>query len=109
MIPFLAPVAGFLAPAGTAIGGFLKRIPDWVIWLIAAVVLLKFVDMRAEQRGRNQQKAKGEAETIKAVNRIEHESSTDADQADTARSSAPRYPDASGVPDAVAKRIFRPD
>ncbi len=51
-----------LASIGSAIWGFLKRIPDWVIWVVAALIFLKFVDMNAERRGRQKEADKRDKE-----------------------------------------------
>lgn len=51
-----------LASIGSAIWGFLKRIPDWVLWLLAALIFLKFVDMNAERRGRQKEADKRDKE-----------------------------------------------
>lgn len=92
---------------GASIGAFFKRIPEWVLWAIGAVLFLKFVDFSAERRGREKQRDKDTAKTLETVREIEQESRNAADEALEARDSAPRPDTADGVPDDVAKRIFR--
>jgi len=58
------------AAIGSAALGFLKRIPDWVLWAIGAFLFLKFVDMNAERRGREKQKQKGEADAARVESQI---------------------------------------
>ena len=96
-----------LASIGSAVWGFIKRLPDWVMWLAAGLLLLKFVDMRAEGRGRKDEKQKAEIKTIETVNEIQRESVNDADKAIEARDTAVRVSDPASVPDQVAGRIFR--
>ena len=59
-----------LAAIGTGIWGFLKRIPDWVLWALAAIIFLKFVDMRAEHRGRKEEGAKRDKEAAEVEREV---------------------------------------
>jgi type III secretory pathway component EscV len=59
-----------LAAIGTSVFGFLKRIPDWVLWVLAAVVFLKFVDMNAERRGRKKAEAKADKEAAEVEREV---------------------------------------
>lgn len=95
-----------LASIGTAIWGFLKKIPDWVIWLVVAIVFLKFVDMRAERRGRikAEDKAAKEAAEVESevVSNITENSNALVRESDAVRShdSVERLPDGTqGLPD----------
>jgi hypothetical protein len=103
-----------LAAIGTGIWGFLKRIPDWVLWALAAIIFLKFVDMRAEGRGRKDERekiARKQAEVKAAVNErateIISEERTNADEAIEARDNSPSFPASDVVPDQVGRVIFR--
>lgn len=77
-----------IAAIGTGIWSFLKRIPDWVLWALAAIIFLKFVDMRAEGRGRKDEREKQavrEAEQreilVETVNQLEQETEDAKDRA----------------------------
>jgi type III secretory pathway component EscV len=59
-----------IAAIGTGIWGFLKRIPDWVLWALAAIIFLKFVDMRAEHRGRKEEGAKRDKEAAEVEREV---------------------------------------
>ena len=103
-----------IAAIGTGIWGFLKRIPDWVLWALAAIIFLKFVDMRAEGRGRKDERekiARTQAEVKAAVNErataIINEERSHADEAIEARDSSPSFPASDVVPDQVGRVIFR--
>lgn len=103
-----------LAAIGSAVWGFLKRIPDWVLWAIGAILFLKFVDMNAERRGREKQKqaeqvkqAQIKAAVTERTSEIVAEERTHADEAITARDSSPVYPDADSVPDEIGRVLFR--
>jgi hypothetical protein len=96
-----------IATIGGAVFGFFKKIPEWVIWVVVAIVTLKFVDMRAERRGRGEEKKRAEAETVEVINTIEKEGRADADAAIEARDNAPQPDIAERVPDEVADRIFK--
>lgn len=103
-----------LAAIGTGIWGFLKRIPDWVLWAIAAVVFLKFVDMRAEHRGREKQRDETklkQAQVKVAINErateIINEEQANANSAIEARDDSPSFPASDVVPDKVGRIIFR--
>ena len=103
-----------LAAIGTGIWGFLKRIPDWVLWAIAAIVFLKFVDMRAENRGREKQRDETklkQAQVKVAINErateIINEEQANANSAIEARDDSPSFPASDVVPDKVGRIIFR--
>ena len=102
------------AAIGTGIWSFLKRIPEWVIWVLAALIFLKFVDMRAEGRGRKDERekiARKQAQVTVAVNErttaIINEERNHADEAVTARDNSPSFPASDVVPDKVGRIIFR--
>jgi uncharacterized membrane protein len=59
-----------LAAIGTGIWSFLKKIPDWVLWVLAALIFLKFVDVRAEHRGRQKEAAKRDKEAAEVEREI---------------------------------------
>lgn len=104
------PIPSFLNP----VGNFLKRIPDWVMWVVAAVVFWKFVDMTAEGRGRKKAEARAETdkaeaelatvETIRTIERTEHDR---ADQAVAARDASPVSVDVGQLSADQAARIFK--
>ena len=103
-----------LAAIGTGIFGFLKRIPDWVIWALGVIIFLKFVDMNAERRGREKQRDETklkQAQTKAAVNErataIINEERSHADEAIDARDNSPSFPASDVVPDKVGRIIFR--
>jgi hypothetical protein len=114
MLPALTT---FLAPAGAAVGGFFKRIPDWLI--MAGIFLLTFVvvDMMAERRGREKQKAKTKlqqaetrADMVERTSEIITEERKHADAALEARDSGERYDTYDQLPDdlkAIAERRTR--
>jgi hypothetical protein len=102
------------AAIGTGIWSFLKKIPEWVIWVLAALIFLKFVDMRAEGRGRKDERekiARKQAEVKAAVTErsteIISEERTHADEAIEARDNSPSFPASDVVPDKVGRIIFR--
>jgi adenylate kinase len=87
-----------LATIGTGIWSFLKRIPDWVLWTIAALVFLKFVDINAERRGRRKEAEKREREALEEMGRVNEareqantENHNAADRADEAVRTMPRH------------------
>jgi hypothetical protein len=82
-----------LAAIGTGIFGFLKRIPDWVIWALGVIIFLKFVDMNAERRGREKQKQAGREDALKVDNTILENSDAQASQADRIRAANPVEPE----------------
>lgn len=90
------------AAIGSAIWGFLKRIPDWVIWLLAAIIFLKFVDMRAEKRGRDKAKEAFDKEAAEAeaqvISNIQETTDAVIHEADTVR----EHTSASVLPDGSA-------
>ena len=103
-----------LAAIGSSIFGFLKRIPDWVLWVIAAVVFLKFVDINAERRGREKQRDETklkQAQVKVAINErateIINEEQANATSAIEARDNSPSFPASDVVPDKVGRLIFR--
>ena len=103
-----------LAMIGSTLWGWIKRIPDWVLWAIGVILFLKFVDMNAERRGREKQKqsdqvkqAEIKAAVTERTSEIITEERTHADAAITARDTSPVYPDASGVPDEIGRVLFR--
>ena len=59
-----------LATIGSAIWSFFKRIPDWVLWALAAIIFLKFVDVRAEHRGRKEEGAKRDKEAAEVEREV---------------------------------------
>lgn len=59
-----------LAAIGSSIFGFLKRIPDWVLWALGVIIFLKFVDMRAEHRGRKEEGAKRDKEAAEVEREV---------------------------------------
>ena len=58
------------AAIGSSIFGFLKRIPDWVIWALGVIIFLKFVDMNAERRGRKEEGAKRDKEAAEVEREV---------------------------------------
>jgi hypothetical protein len=103
-----------LAAIGTGIWSFLKKIPDWVLWVLAALIFLKFVDVRAESRGRKDERekiARKQAQVKEAVTtrstEIISEERTHADEAIEARDNSPSFPASDVVPDKVGRIIFR--
>ena len=103
-----------LAAVGTGIWSFLKKIPEWVIWVLAALIFLKFVDMRAEGRGRKDERekiARKQAQVKVAVNErateIIQEEQANANSAIEARDNSPSFPASDVVPDKVGRIIFR--
>jgi hypothetical protein len=92
-----------IAAIGTSVFGFLKRIPDWVLWVLAAIIFLKFVDMRAEHRGRKKAEAKFDRESAEAeaavVKQIQENSDDLLRQSDAVRS----HDSASVLPDGSAR------
>lgn len=92
------PFASF----GAAVWGFLKRIPDWVFWALGVILFLKFVDMRAEQRGRREEGAKRDKEALEVerdvVNNIEEHTREVIAEADAVR----EHTAASVLPDGTA-------
>ena len=91
-----------LAAIGTGVFGFLKRIPDWVLWALAAIIFLKFVDMRAEHRGRKEEGAKRDKEALEVerevVTNIQENTDAVIAEADAVRS----HTSASVLPDGTA-------
>lgn len=82
----------------------------WAQYLALGFAFLSAIMLylwRRDEAVRKMQRAKDAVEAFKKIQKIEHESSTDADKADNARATAPRYPDPAGVPDEIAGRIFR--
>ena len=59
-----------LAMIGSTLWEWIKRIPEWVLWVIAALLFLKFVDINAERRGRRKESDKQEVETAKERERV---------------------------------------
>lgn len=103
-----------IAAIGTGIWGFLKRIPDWVLWALAAIIFLKFVDINAERRGREKQRdetkvkqAQTKAAVTERATEIISEERTHADEAIAARDNSPSFPASDVVPDKVGRIIFR--
>ena len=72
-----------------------------IIASLGSYLLIRDAGVRRRERER------AEAKTIQVVNKIEKESSSDADQASAARDNAPRVSSADGVPKSTADRIFR--
>lgn len=103
-----------LAAIGSSIFGFLKRIPDWVIWALGVIIFLKFVDMNAERRGREKQRDETklkQAQVKVAINErateIINEEQANANSAIEARDDSPSFPASDVVPDKVGRLIFR--
>jgi hypothetical protein len=92
---------------------FARKIPDWAIFLALGILAGKWYVEREKTRVRNEEKAKAEVREAQATTRtyavlkeVDRKAHDDADKAIVARDAAPRVSDASGVPDAVAARIF---
>lgn len=50
--------------------GLLKKIPDWLMIAIGFIAFLKFVDMRAEKRGRDKANAKHDKEAAEVEREV---------------------------------------
>ena len=92
---------------------FARKIPDWALFLALGVLAGKWYVEREKSRVRAEEKAKSETReaqatvrTYAALRDVETQAHDDADKALSARTSAPRVSDASGVPTEVAARIF---
>lgn len=103
-----------LAMIGSTLWGWIKRIPDWVLWAVGVILFLKFVDMNAERRGREKQKqsdqvkqAEIKAAVTERTSEIISEERNHADQAVAARDSGAVYPTADSVPDEIGRVLFR--
>jgi hypothetical protein len=88
-----------LAKIGSVVWNFLKGLPNWALWLAAGFIFLKFVDMKAEMRGRSEQKKKSTEETRKNLDKIEDKSDARIEQADAIRAANPVSGDGDRVSD----------
>jgi hypothetical protein len=82
-----------IAAIGTGIWSFLKRIPEWVLWVIAALLFLKFVDINAERRGRRKESDKQEVETAKERERVLATAREEVENVEDAKDAALAAPD----------------
>ena len=92
---------------------FARKIPDWLIFVALGVLAGKWYVEREKSRVRAEEKAKAETReaqatvrTYAALKEVDEKAHDDADKALSARTSAPRVSDASGVQPDVAARIF---
>lgn len=92
---------------------FARKIPDWLIFVALGVLAGKWYVEREKSRVRAEEKAKSETReaqatvrTYAALKEVDERAHDDADKAISARTSAPRVSDASGVQPDVAARIF---
>jgi hypothetical protein len=91
-----------IAAIGTGIWSFLKRIPDWVLWTIAALVFLKFVDINAERRGRRKEADKRDREALEVEREVVSNIQENTDEAIRSADAVREHTSASVLPDGTA-------
>ncbi|MEY4202014.1 MAG: hypothetical protein RLZZ265_3754 [Verrucomicrobiota bacterium] len=91
-----------IAAIGTGLWGFVKRIPDWVLWTIAALLFLKFVDINAERRGRRKEADKRDREALEVEREVVSNIQENTDEAIRSADAVREHTSASVLPDGTA-------